>query len=88
MVFQGLIIILAFVLACYIGPVYGHRHVVVYVLLCSSVGSVTVLGCKGLGLAIKEAIHGEGSNVANWLSFVLLLVVVICIMVCTNMFSF
>ncbi|KAJ1519273.1 hypothetical protein ONE63_004572 [Megalurothrips usitatus] len=85
LVYQVLIIILAFVLACYVGPAYGHRYVVVYVLLCSSVGSVTVLGCKGLGLALKEAIVGGGNaQAASWVTFTLLLVVVACIMVQMN----
>lgn len=74
--------LLAVVLALYVGPAYGHRHVVVYVLLCSSVGSVTVLGCKGLGLAIKESIMGESGELVNWLTFTLLVIVVVCIMVC------
>lgn len=85
LVYEVLIIILAFVLACYIGPKYGHRYVVVYVLLCASVGSVTVLGCKGLGLALKEAILGQGNlHLASWLTFTLLVIVVICIMVQMN----
>ena len=27
---------------------YGHRHVAYYVLLCSLLGSVTVMSCKGV----------------------------------------
>ncbi|KAK3920695.1 Magnesium transporter NIPA2 [Frankliniella fusca] len=84
-VFEVIIVILAFVLAFYVGPVYGHRYVVVYVLLCASVGSVTVLGCKGLGLALKEAILGQGDNyLASWLTPTLLIIVVMCIMVQMN----
>lgn len=84
LVYEILIVILAVVLATYVGPKYGHRYVVVYVLLCSSVGSVTVLGCKGLGLAVKEAISGEGDNsLASGMTFTLLFIVVACIVVST-----
>ncbi|XP_034247423.1 magnesium transporter NIPA2 isoform X2 [Thrips palmi] len=85
LVYEILIIILAVVLACYVGPNYGHRYVVVYVLLCSSVGSVTVLGCKGLGLAVKEAIAAEGDNaLAGGMTLTLLVIVVACIVVQMN----
>lgn len=43
----------------YIGPHYGHKNVAVYIILCSSIGSLTVMSCKGLGLAIKETLTGE-----------------------------
>lgn len=35
------------------GPKYGKQNVLVYVILCSVVGSVTVIACKGLGFALK-----------------------------------
>lgn len=32
---------------------YGHRHVAYYVLLCSLIGSVTVMSCKGVSTFIS-----------------------------------
>lgn len=43
----------------YFGPRYGSSNVIVYVTMCSSSGSLTVMWCKGLGLAIKETIMGS-----------------------------
>lgn len=43
----------------YFGPLYGSSNVVVYVIMCSTSGSLTVMWCKGLGLAIRETISGK-----------------------------
>lgn len=42
----------------YFGPRYGSSNVIVYVIMCSTSGSLTVMWCKGLGLAIRETISG------------------------------
>lgn len=43
----------------FLGPRYGNRYVSVYVALCSAVGSLTVMSCKALGLAIRSSITGN-----------------------------
>lgn len=67
----------------YVGPKYGRVNVTVYILLCSIIGSLTVMGCKTLGIAIKQTLEGnnEMGNALTWLS---LLTVIICIMVQMN----
>lgn len=72
------------VIAFYFGPHYGHRNVVVYIVLCSAVGSLTVMGCKGLGLALKETLTGQTNELGNWLTWAFLITVVICITVQMN----
>ena len=39
---------------------YGHRHVAYYVLLCSLLGSVTVMACKGVSTFVNLWASGEG----------------------------
>uniref|UniRef100_A0A6P7F7A1 Magnesium transporter NIPA3 isoform X3 n=1 Tax=Diabrotica virgifera virgifera TaxID=50390 RepID=A0A6P7F7A1_DIAVI len=48
------ITIMVFLILVVFGPKYGSRHVVVYLTLCSAVGSFTVMACKALGMSIKE----------------------------------
>jgi drug/metabolite transporter (DMT)-like permease len=72
-----------FIALC-LGPRYGHRNVVVYIALCSAVGSLTVMGCKGLGLALKETLSGEHNETNNWLTWFFLVTVVLCITVQMN----
>lgn len=68
----------------YFGPRYGHHNVTVYILLCSAVGSLTVMACKGLGIAIKETVSGKVNEAENWLTWMFLVSVVVCIMVQMN----
>jgi hypothetical protein len=72
-----------FIALC-IGPRYGHRNVVVYIALCSAVGSLTVMGCKGLGLALKETLSGQHNEADNWLTWFFLVTVVLCVTVQMN----
>ena len=63
----------------FLSPRYGHRTVIIYVIICSTLGAFTVLGCKGVGVAIKETYRGR-NEFTNWLTWVLLGVVVVCIL--------
>lgn len=49
--------VLVFVLIFYCVPRYGERHLVVYVGICSLTGSLTVMGVKAVGIAIKLTIE-------------------------------
>nr|XP_033338143.1 magnesium transporter NIPA2 [Megalopta genalis] len=68
----------------YFGPVYGNQNILVYICLCSSVGSLTVMSCKGLGLALKETITTNYNGFTNWLTWVFLFSVILCISVQMN----
>ncbi|XP_067009582.2 magnesium transporter NIPA2 [Anabrus simplex] len=84
LVYVALVMTTFLVIVFYLGPRYGHRHVVVYIALCSAVGSLTVMSCKGLGLALKDTLTGQSNEVGNWLTWAFLITVVICIIVQMN----
>ena len=67
----------------FFAPKYGNRTVLVYVTICSTLGSFTVMGCKGVGVAIQQTIHGD-NQFTNWMTYIFLAVVVICILVQMN----
>lgn len=58
-IYLMLVVIISTSIVVHFGPRYGHRHVCVYVALCSVIGSITVMACKGLGVGIKETISGQ-----------------------------
>lgn len=60
------------------GPLYGNQNVAVYIILCSSIGSLTVMSCKGLGLALRETILGV-NEIGNWLTWMFLFNVIFCV---------
>ncbi|XP_037281345.2 magnesium transporter NIPA2 isoform X2 [Rhipicephalus microplus] len=64
-------------------PKYGTSNVVIYVAICSVIGSLSVMGCKGLGLALRETFAGH-NEFTSWVTWVCLIGVVICISVQMN----
>ncbi|XP_020660363.3 magnesium transporter NIPA2 [Pogona vitticeps] len=65
------------------GPRYGQSNVLVYVLVCSAIGSLSVSCVKGLGIALKELFAGK----PVWkepLGWMLLVGLVICISIQIN----
>ncbi|XP_076071473.1 magnesium transporter NIPA2-like isoform X2 [Mytilus galloprovincialis] len=67
----------------FVAPKYGNRTVLVYITICSTLGSFTVMGCKGVGVAIHQTLHGQ-NQFTNWLTYVFLSAVIICILVQMN----
>lgn len=59
--------------ACLIAPRYGHTNVVIYIFVCSGIGSLTVMSCKALGLAIRDTLSGGANEFEHWLPWVLIL---------------
>lgn len=71
-------------IAFYIGPRMGHLNVAVYVVLCSAIGSLTVMSCKALGLALRDTISGKSNDFGLWLPYVLIITSVLFIFVQMN----
>ncbi|XP_076629504.1 magnesium transporter spict isoform X1 [Colletes latitarsis] len=82
-VYVLVIIICSLLIIFHFGPVCGKQNIIVYICLCSSIGSLTVMSCKGLGLALKETINGF-NGFANWLTWFFLFSVILCISVQMN----
>lgn len=79
-----IVIICTLSIIFHFGPAYGKQNILVYICVCSSVGSLTVMSCKGLGLALKETILGKENAFTNWLTWIFLFSVILCIMVQMN----
>ncbi|VVC34269.1 Hypothetical protein CINCED_3A023849 [Cinara cedri] len=79
-IYTSIMLIIITSIYFYFGPRYGSSNVIVYVIMCSTSGSLTVMWCKGLGLAIRETIAGQ-SEFSNWLTymFIVLLIAFVCI---------
>lgn len=71
-------------IAFYLGPKAGHKNVLIYIILCSAIGSLTVMSCKALGLAIKDQISGRHNDFGMSLPYILLLVSAVFIAVQMN----
>lgn len=83
LVYASLVIVSSLVLIFYVAPRYGKKNVLIYIIICSILGSLTVMGCKGFGVAIKETAKGR-NEFTNWLTWMLMLMIIICILVQLN----
>ncbi|XP_076059804.1 magnesium transporter spict isoform X2 [Oratosquilla oratoria] len=77
-VYVVIVVIMALVLMFHFGPRYGTRTVIIYIAICSLIGGFSVLGCKALGLAVKETILGT-NEFTNWLTWFALLSLIVCV---------
>ncbi|KAL3270290.1 hypothetical protein HHI36_009342 [Cryptolaemus montrouzieri] len=75
-VYAIFIIFTSFFLMFFLGPKYGSRYIVIYCLLCSQVGSFTVMACKILVLSIRCEL--EGSHGGYQIIVISFLIVVVC----------
>ena len=64
-------------------PKYGNTNVLIYILICSILGSYTVMSCKGISLGIKEIVNGNPTVPYSYTSF-FVVTAVSCIVIQIN----
>ncbi|XP_062551495.1 magnesium transporter NIPA2 [Armigeres subalbatus] len=79
-----IILTISLFIGCCCGPRYGHKNVMVYILLCSAIGSLTVMSCKALGLALRDTISGKSNDFGMWLPYFLIIITVIFVGIQVN----
>jgi len=59
---------------------WGNTNPLIYITITGTIGSLSVMGCKGLGVGIKQTVTGTSqlSNPALWM---ILVIVATCITV-------
>ncbi|ANZ75078.1 BA75_02410T0 [Komagataella pastoris] len=67
-------------------PKYGHKNPMVYISICSVVGSVSVMSIKAFGIALKLTFGGN-NQFTHPSTYFFILVVVVCIMTQMNYFN-
>ena len=83
-VYVLVIIAISVLIAFYLGPKAGHKNVVIYIILCSAIGSLTVMSCKALGLAIRDQISGRSNDFGMGLPYALMLISAVFIAIQMN----
>ncbi|PQQ00558.1 putative magnesium transporter NIPA2 isoform X1 [Prunus yedoensis var. nudiflora] len=76
-VYTFLVLIVVAVLIFRYVPRYGHTHMVVYVGICSLMGSLTVMSVKAVGIALKLT-FSETNQFKYFETWVFVLVVTVC----------
>ncbi|CAN6639297.1 hypothetical protein TRVA0_017S01750 [Trichomonascus vanleenenianus] len=69
-----------------VAPVYGRKNPMVYISICSFVGSVSVMSIKGFGIAVKLTFAGN-NQFTHPSTYVFAIVVGLCIVTQMNYFN-
>ncbi|KJK74137.1 hypothetical protein H634G_10508 [Metarhizium anisopliae BRIP 53293] len=69
-----------------VAPVYGKKHALVYLSVCSLVGSISIMGIKALGMALKLTFSGN-NQFTHPSTYAFLLLSAGCIIVQMNYFN-
>lgn len=71
-----------------VAPTYGKKNPLVYISICSAVGSITVMSVKAFGIALKITLAPGGDNQFSHPStYVFIIVVVVCILMQMHYFN-
>ena len=81
-----LVMIFAIIMIYKVAPKFGKKNPLVYISICSSVGSVSVMSIKGFGVAVKLTLNGS-NQFTHPSTYVFSIVVVICILTQMNYFN-
>jgi magnesium transporter len=69
-----------------IGPRYGKKNPLIYISICSTVGSVSVMAVKAFGIALKLTLRGD-NQFTSPSTYVFAIVVIVCILTQMNYFN-
>ncbi|KAI9356664.1 magnesium transporter NIPA-domain-containing protein [Pilaira anomala] len=82
LVYGSIAVIVSLVLVFYCGPRWGKKNMLVYITVCSLIGSISVVFTQGLGSAIvHSATKGNENQFKNWFIYVVLAIVIVTLIV-------
>ncbi|PPJ61343.1 hypothetical protein CBER1_09599 [Cercospora berteroae] len=81
-----IVTIFALVMIYKVAPVYGKKNPMVYISICSTVGSISIMAIKGFGIALKLTLGGN-NQFSHPSTYVFAIVVVVCILTQMNYFN-
>ncbi|KAL8166677.1 hypothetical protein V2J09_008176 [Rumex salicifolius] len=83
LLYTASVIAVALVLILYCVPRYGQTNILVYLSICSIIGSLTVMSIKALGIAIELTLEGT-FQFKYFQSWVFVMVAITCIIIQLN----
>ena len=86
MFYCTVVIVFAVVMIYRIAPKYGKKNPMIYISICSTVGSISIMAIKGFGIALKLTLGGN-NQFGYPSTYVFAIVVVVCILTQMNYFN-
>ncbi|KAG0242390.1 hypothetical protein BGW41_004401 [Actinomortierella wolfii] len=75
--YMGVVFLVSIVFIWKVGPKYGKQHMLVYITICSLIGSLSVVATQGLGAAIVLNVTKGTPQFNQWFIYVTLAFVII-----------
>ncbi|ETI23998.1 hypothetical protein G647_05805 [Cladophialophora carrionii CBS 160.54] len=69
-----------------VAPLYGKKNPLIYISICSTVGSVSVMSVKAFGIAVKLTFAGN-NQFTHPSTYVFMIVTIVCILTQMNYFN-
>jgi hypothetical protein len=86
MIYTFIVVVFAVVMIYKVSPKYGKKNPMIYISICSTVGSISIMAIKGFGIALKLTLGGN-NQLSNPSTYVFAIVVVVCILTQMNYFN-
>jgi drug/metabolite transporter (DMT)-like permease len=83
LIFCAAVAIFAVVMIYKVAPVYGKRNPLVFLSICSTVGSVSVMSVKAIGIAMKLTMAGN-NQFTHPSTYVFIILTAVCILTQMN----
>jgi hypothetical protein len=80
LVWTAIIIIASLVLVFKAGPRWGKQHMMIYISVCSLIGSLSVVATQGLGAAIVHNISTGEPQFNNWFTYFVIVFMVVTLL--------
>lgn len=78
--------IFAVVMIYKVGPMYGKKNPLIYLSICSTVGSISVMAVKAFGIALKLTFAGH-NQFTHSSTYVFMIITAVCILTQMNYFN-
>lgn len=86
MLYSVTVCIFAGVMIYKVSPKYGKKNPLVYLSICSTVGSVSVMAIKAFGIAVKLTFAGH-NQFTHPSTYVFMIITTVCILTQMNYFN-
>ena len=74
-IYCSIVVGLGVYLMYFVAPVHGTKNILVYIAICSLLGSLTVMSCKGVSIGIILTFHGNNQLLKPLFWFLLIAMV-------------
>lgn len=86
LVYAAAVVVFAVVMIYKVAPKYGKKNALIYLSICSTVGSISVMSVKAFGIALKLTFAGH-NQFTHPSTYVFMILTTVCILTQMNYFN-